>query len=37
MRAEDRDGRQVILFSTTWDLRYAEEHAEGVEFASTAS
>ena len=37
LRAEDRDGRQVVLFSTTWDLRYAEEHATGVEFASTLS
>ncbi len=37
MRAEDRDGRPVILFSTSWDLRYAEEHAEGVTFHKTAT
>jgi peptide chain release factor 3 len=37
MRAEDRDGRPVILFSTSWDLRYAEEHAEGVSFHKTAA
>jgi peptide chain release factor 3 len=36
MRAEDRDARPVILFSTSWDLRYAEEHAEGVSFHKTA-
>ena len=32
MRAEDREGRPVILFSTEWDLRYAEENASAVEF-----
>jgi peptide chain release factor 3 len=36
MRAEDRNGRPVILFTTEWDLRYAEEHAEGVTFQSLA-
>jgi peptide chain release factor 3 len=36
MRAEDRDGRPVILFSTEWDLRFAEENATNVEFHSLA-
>lgn len=36
MRAEDRDGRAVILFSTSWDLRYAEENAVAVQFHGTA-
>ena len=36
MRAEDRDGQAVVLFTTEWDLRYAEEHAPDVTFASTA-
>ena len=27
MRGEDHDGRPVILFTTDWDLRYAEENA----------
>ena len=36
MRAEDRDARPVILFSTPWDLRYAEENAVAVEFHATA-
>ena len=35
MRAEDRHGAPVILFSTTWDLRYAEENATGVTFSET--
>ncbi|MBA2759851.1 MAG: peptide chain release factor 3 [Chloroflexia bacterium] len=36
MRAEDRDGRQVILFTTEWDLRYAEEKAKNVTFSALA-
>ena len=36
MRAEDRDGRAVVLFSTPWDLRYAEENAVAVQFHGTA-
>ncbi len=36
MRAEDKMGRPVILFTTEWDLRYAEEHAENVTFQSLA-
>ena len=36
MRAEDRDGRAVVLFSTPWDLRYAEENAVAVRFHGTA-
>jgi len=36
MRAEDRDGRPVILFTTEWDLRYAEENAKNVTFAALA-
>ena len=36
MRAEDRDGRPVLLFSTPWDLRYAEENAAAVRFHGTA-
>ena len=35
-RAEDRNGRPVILFTTEWDLRYAEEHAKNVSFQSLA-
>ena len=35
LRAEDRHGAPVILFSTTWDLRYAEENATGVTFSET--
>ena len=37
MRAEDRDGRPVILFNTSWDLRYAEENTTGVTFSDLAS
>jgi peptide chain release factor 3 len=37
MRAEDRDGRAVILFSTDWDLRFAEENAQRVTFSALAS
>lgn len=36
MRAEDRDGHPVVLFSTEWDLRYAEENAKQVTFSSLA-
>lgn len=36
MRAEDREGRPVILFSTEWDLRYAEENASDVAFSALA-
>ncbi len=36
MRAEDRDGRPVILFTTEWDLRYAEENAKNVTFSALA-
>jgi peptide subunit release factor RF-3 len=36
MRAEDRDGKTVILFTTEWDLRYAEENANDVEFSDVA-
>jgi peptide chain release factor 3 len=36
MRAEDRDGRPVILFTTEWDLRYAEENAKAVTFSALA-
>jgi peptide chain release factor 3 len=36
MRAEDREGRPVILFTTEWDLRYAEENAKAVTFSALA-
>jgi peptide chain release factor 3 len=36
MRAEDREGRPVILFTTEWDLRYAEENAKDVTFSALA-
>ncbi|MGI8477389.1 MAG: peptide chain release factor 3 [Thermomicrobiales bacterium] len=36
-RAEDRYGRQAILFTTTWDLRYAEENATSVSFSDLAA
>jgi peptide chain release factor 3 len=36
MRAEDQEGRPVILFTTEWDLRYAEENARNVTFSSLA-
>jgi peptide chain release factor 3 len=36
MRGEDRDGRPVILFTTEWDLRYAEENARDVTFSALA-
>jgi peptide chain release factor 3 len=34
MRAEDRSGRTVILFTTEWDLRYAEEQAKDAVFSA---
>ncbi|MFL5760306.1 MAG: peptide chain release factor 3 [Thermomicrobiales bacterium] len=37
MRAEDRDGNPVVLFTTPWDLRYAEENAPDVTFSDVAS
>jgi peptide chain release factor 3 len=36
MRAEDRTGRPVVLFTTSWDLRYAEENAPAVAFSAVA-
>jgi peptide chain release factor 3 len=35
LRCEDRDGQQVVLFSTRWDLSYAVENFPTVEFSST--
>ena len=35
LRAEDRDGRSVLLFSSEWDLQYALENSPGVEFHQT--
>jgi peptide chain release factor 3 len=35
LRAEDRYGRPVILFSTSWDQRYAIENAPAVTFSET--
>ena len=35
LRAEDRDGRAVLLFSSEWDLRYAEENSTDVTFSAT--
>jgi peptide chain release factor 3 len=35
MRAEDRHGGSVILFTTSWDLRFAEENADAVTFSET--
>jgi peptide chain release factor 3 len=35
LRCEDRDGQQVVLFSTRWDLNYAVENFPTVEFSST--
>lgn len=37
LRAEDRDGRSVLLFSSEWDLRYAEENSTEVTFSATPS
>jgi peptide chain release factor 3 len=36
MRTEDRAGQPVILFTTAWDLRYAEENASDVRFHDIA-
>jgi peptide chain release factor 3 len=35
LRAEDRDNQPVMLFTTAWDLRYAEENASSLTFSST--
>ena len=35
LRCEDRDGQQVVLFSTRWDLSYAIENFPSVEFSNT--
>ena len=35
LRAEDHTGQTVVLFSSEWDLRYAEENATDVGFSST--
>jgi peptide chain release factor 3 len=35
LRAEDRDENPVILFSTAWDLRYAEENSPALRFSPT--
>jgi len=35
LRAEDRDGLTVLLFSSAWDLRYAEENSTEVTFSAT--
>ncbi len=37
LRAEDRDGQTVLLFSSEWDLRYAEENSTDVTFSATPS
>jgi peptide chain release factor 3 len=37
MRAEDRSGNPVVLFTTSWDLRFAEENAPDVSFADVGS
>ncbi|MGI8642739.1 MAG: peptide chain release factor 3 [Thermomicrobiales bacterium] len=34
LRAEDHAGQPVVLFSSEWDLRYAEENATGLVFTS---
>jgi peptide chain release factor 3 len=36
-RAEDRLGQPVILFTTAWDLRYAEENSPDMRFSAVAS
>jgi len=35
LRAEDRNADPVILFTTAWDLRYAEENAPDVKLTSS--
>ena len=37
MRTEDRSGNPVILFTTSWDLRYAEENAPDVSFSDVGT
>ncbi len=37
LRAEDRNANLVLLFTTTWDLRYAEENAKAVRFSEIAA
>lgn len=36
MKAEDRDGNPVLLFTTEWDLRFAEDNAKDVTFSALA-
>jgi peptide chain release factor 3 len=33
LRSEDRDGNPVLLFTTSWDLRYAEENTPSARFS----
>ena len=33
LRAEDRDGQPVLLFTTAWDLRFAEENSLALSFS----
>jgi peptide chain release factor 3 len=35
LRCEDRDGHQVIVFTTRWDLNYAIENSADVQFSAT--
>jgi peptide chain release factor 3 len=37
MRTEDRAGQPVILFTTSWDLRFAEENSPDVRFFDIAA
>jgi peptide chain release factor 3 len=37
MRTEDRTGRPVILFTTAWDLRYAQENSTDIRFLDIAA
>jgi peptide chain release factor 3 len=37
MRTEDRAGNPVVLFTTSWDLRYAEENAPDVTFSDVVA
>jgi len=37
LRAEDRYNRPVLLFTTAWDLRHAEETAKGLTFSDIAA
>lgn len=36
MRAEDRDGHPVILFSTEWDMNYVLENEKDIAFSALA-